>query len=264
MKNLLKIIEQYNKLKLDEIVDYNKFNDFAITTHSTQIEGSTLSIEETALLLNEGITPKGKPLDHSLMVKDHYFALKLIHEISRKDLIITPILLQRINAATMKSTGGIYNTPLGIVDSSKGEYRKGSVYVQDRYFPEYSKVPSLVKDLCDQVNNMISSVTSLEDKIRLAYSAHFNLVSIHPFYDGNGRTSRLLMNLIQEHFKIPLSVVYREDKLEYYQSLEKSREHESLDPIITFMSNQHQKFLKNEIQLYQKQNKKDSGFSFLF
>ena len=124
MEVLLKTIEKYNQLRLKEIVDYNKFNDFAITAHSTQIEGSTLSIEETALLLNEGITPKGKPLDHSLMVKDHYNALKYVHELAKSELIITPTTIQSINAKVMKSTGNVYNTALGDVDSSNGEYRK--------------------------------------------------------------------------------------------------------------------------------------------
>jgi len=267
MENLIKTIDQYQKLKLNEIVDYNKFNDFAITAHSTQIEGSTLTIEETALLLNEGITPKGKPLEHSLMVKDHYKAISYIHQLAKTQLKVTPALIQQINALAMKSTGQIYNTVFGNIDSSTGEFRKGAVFVQARYFPEHIKVPKLLDDLCKNINERLVSANSIEDKIRLSYSSHFNLVSIHPFYDGNGRTSRLLMNLIQEYFNIPLSVVYKEDKLEYFEALEQSRKLESLEPIYEFMSQQHVKFLKSEIDLYTSQLKKmnkGKGFSFMF
>ena len=267
MNNLLKTIEKYKKLNLNDVVDYQKFNDFSITAHSTQIEGSTLSLEETALLLNEGITPKGKPLDHSLMVKDHHNAIHYIHQLAKSKLSITPNVIQQINALVMKSTGQSYNTPLGSVESSKGEYRKGSVFVQARYFPDQSKVPTLINKLCDSINSKLDKVQSIEDKLRLSYSAHFNLVSIHPFYDGNGRTSRLLMNLIQEYYQLPLSVVYKEDKIDYYNALEETRNTESLNPIVNFMSNQHNKFLENEIALHSKQTKKinkGNGMSFLF
>ena len=77
--------------------------------------------------------------------------------------------------------------------------------------------------LCDTLTDKINTANTIEDKLKLSYSTHFNLVSIHPFYDGNGRTSRLIMNLIQEYFGIPLSVVYKEDKLDYYLALEKTR-----------------------------------------
>ena len=61
------VIAEFRELSLHTVVDYDKFNQYAITAHSTQIEGSILTLEETSLLIDEGITPKGKPLDHSLM-----------------------------------------------------------------------------------------------------------------------------------------------------------------------------------------------------
>jgi Fic family protein len=73
-----KLVEQYEKYKLSEIIDYDKFNSYAIVHHSSSIEGSTLSEVETRLLLDENLTPKGKPLEHSLMIKDHFAALQFI------------------------------------------------------------------------------------------------------------------------------------------------------------------------------------------
>ncbi|MGB2846045.1 MAG: cell filamentation protein Fic, partial [Saprospiraceae bacterium] len=65
--NILSLIDTYKSLGLTEVIDYNKFNYYAITHHSTVIEGSSLSETETRLLLDEDITPKGKPLTDSLM-----------------------------------------------------------------------------------------------------------------------------------------------------------------------------------------------------
>jgi Fic family protein len=72
------LLKKYVDLNLNDVQDHEKFNEFSITHHSTTIEGSTLTEVETQLLLEEGITPKGKPLMHSLMVKDHYEALRFI------------------------------------------------------------------------------------------------------------------------------------------------------------------------------------------
>lgn len=265
MKKVEEYIEEYKSLNLDDVVDYNKFNEYAITAHSTQIEGSTLTQEETALLLNEGITPKGKLLEHSLMVKDHHQALKLALKLGKRNASITLNSICEINATVMKNTGQIYNTTLGSVDSSKGELRKGAVFVQKRYFPSHDKVPNLIKSLCLEINNRLDKSLSLREKIDLSYSVHFNLVSIHPHYDGNGRTSRLLMNQIQSRFELPLSVVYKEDKQEYFNALEATRKEESLKPFRTFMDSQYSKYLKEQIDLYKTQNrKKDKGMSFVF
>jgi Fic family protein len=262
MSSVETYIEQYQKLNLDQVVNYDKFNEFAITTHSTQIEGSTLTAEDTALLIDEGITPKGKPLEHSLMVKDHHQALKqaIAFGIQKKSISIDSIC--QLNAAAMKSTGQQYNTALGNVDASKGEIRKDSVLVQKRYFPAYNKVPDLLKELCTQLNKKMKDDLSIREQITLSYSAHFNLVSIHPHYDGNGRTARLLMNQIQKTFNLPLSIVFQEDKLDYYKALENSRKQDSIEPIKEFMDSQYIKYLLEEMNRYQKQNK-ENKISFL-
>lgn len=267
MKSVEYYIEEYRSLKLNEVVDYDKFNQFAITAHSTQIEGSTLTIEETTLLIDEGITPKGKPLEHSLMVKDHHEALQLAIKFGTDNRPITIESICELNAAVMANTGLKYNTPLGTVDGSKGELRKGSVLVQKRYFPTYNKVPVLLEKLCEILNKGMSETLTLRERINLSYGAHFNLVSIHPHYDGNGRTSRLLMNQIQSKFGLPLSCVYKEDKQDYIEALEKSRKVENMDPFRKFMDGQYRKYLSQEIHLYRSQNQdqgNSKGISFLF
>ena len=99
-----------------------------------------------------------------------------------------------------------------------------------------------------------------------SFDAHFDLVSTHPFYDGNGRTSRLLMNYIQLYYQLPMAIVFTEDKADYIQALEDSRNKESLIPFRDFMNAQYGKFLSREIQNFKNSNKnnKDKGFSMIF
>ena len=88
-QNIISLIEKFQSLNLSAIIDFDKFNGYAITHHSTTIEGSTLTENETRLLLDEGITPAGKPLLHSLMVQDHYNALLLITKKANEKIAIT-------------------------------------------------------------------------------------------------------------------------------------------------------------------------------
>lgn len=261
---LLETIQEYKNIGIAKIIDYEKFNNYTITAHSTQIEGSTLTLDDATLLLNEGLTPKGKPFIHSQMVTDHHKALLFIKEEVSKKRTINAQFIQEINAHIMHSTGTSYNTVLGTIDSSKGEYRKGSVYAGQRYFVNYQKVPGLIDKLCTTINTQLERKLSDDDKINLSFYTHFELVSIHPFYDGNGRASRLIMNYLQELFGFPMSVVFKEDKLDYIQSLEKTREENNIQYFYDFMRNQYQKFLQLEIDRYKSQKDNDDYTSIDF
>lgn len=70
MKTIVELLQKYSRYGLGNSLDYERFNHYGITLHSTAIEGSTLTFIDTQLLIEEGITPKGKPLEHSLMVKE--------------------------------------------------------------------------------------------------------------------------------------------------------------------------------------------------
>jgi Fic family protein len=238
--------------------------------HSTVIEGSTLTENETRLLLEEGITPKGKPLIHSLMVKDHYNALQFIIKESKKPKPLTTAFIQQVNAEVMKSTGSLYNTPLGEVDASKGEFRKGNVSAGGSYFVNYDKVPAYTARLVQSLNEKMAGTLTEIEKIELSFSAHFDLVTIHPFYDGNGRTSRLLMNYLQALYSLPMAIVFKEDKNDYYTALQQARKQESMQPFYSFMYAQYRKHLLNEIQVFKEAINKDipakksGGFSVFF
>lgn len=264
--DLNQLLIAYKELHLEEVIDHERFNLIAIDHHSTKIEGSTLTEIETQVLVNEGLTPKGKPLEDSLMVTDHHTALLFTLEKAREKKQLTVELIQMINSLVMRNTGRLYNTMLGSVDAKAGEFRKGNVTAGDSYFPNYDKVEKLTMDLINQLNDRMSKPLSAIEQINLSFDAHFNLVSIHPFYDGNGRTSRLLMNYIQAYYNLPLGIVKSENKAEYIQSIVSARNNEDIQLFRNFLLNEYAIQLQHEINNYKemKQPFKGKGFNLLF
>jgi Uncharacterized conserved protein len=257
-----KLNKEYSSLNLDEVIDYKKFYLYSIITHSTAIEGSTLTELDTQLLFDEGITAKGKPLTHHLMNEDlrnaYYFAM----EEADKKAPITPEFLKKLNSILMNRTGNIHNTMVGSFDSSKGEYRLCGVTAGygGRSYINYQKVPERVSELCDEISKRIEVERNMKDIYNLSFDAHFNLVTIHPWVDGNGRASRLFMNYMQFYNKVVPTKIFKEDRAEYITSLVESREKESTAPFREFMAKQHEKTLQSEISTYKKENKKNGGF----
>lgn len=264
---LLKIKEKYFSLIEADDFDYHKFNQFAIVHHSNSIEGSTLTKEETYLLLEEHLTPKNKPLEHTLMAIDHLKALQFVVQLAEEKTPLTVEIIKEISALVMKTTGSEISSIAGNFDSSKGDFRKVTVRAGTTTFMDYKKVPERVNELVAYINKTINSSQDFLDINNLAFDAHFQMVSIHPFADGNGRLSRLVMNYIQQYHQMPLSVVYKEDKQDYFDALQETRKNEDISIFRNFMFSQTEKFLTEQIEeLTQKQTSKNTGkgFSFLF
>ena len=220
-----------------------KLENHIITYHSTAIEGCLLTADEIRLFLNKGVLPAGKSIIDVMMVKDHDAALAYTLETTVKRKPITVELIKHINTLIMKNTGSIYNTPLGQVDASNGEFRKGNVSAGGTYFPGYDKVEKLTKEFVHSLQEkmLLLNPDNIEDQLNLSFTAHYDLVSIHPFYDGNGRTSRLIMNYIQAYYRLPLGTVFIEDKEEYFTALRKSRYEDNIDWISAFMHKEYKK-----------------------
>lgn len=262
---IIALIEKFNSLELSKNIDFDKFNEYAITHHSTTIEGSTLTETETRLLLDEGITPKGKPIRESLMVIDHYDALQFVISSARENIKVSPEFIQQINAKVLRQTGSVYQTVFGELDSAKGVFRKGNVSAGNSYFVNYDKVESLVSKLCEEIQKRLSG-RDIVQNINCCFNAHFDLVTIHPFYDGNGRTSRLLMNYLQLVFNLPMSIVFKEDKAMYFDALIETRKKEDISIFRKFMYNQYEKYLLGEIEKAEDLNNPSNfgkGFSFV-
>lgn len=261
MWNKLNILrEQYINQGIMNSIDYEKFCMISIVYNSSKIEGCSLTETDTKVLLEQNITAKGKPLTDHLMVKDHYNAFLKIKEdaILKRKLSID--FIKEIAAAVMKSTGGITRTALGDFDSSKGDLRLAQVYVDSKYFPDYSKVPLLLQKLIEVINAKIDTVTG-EDILKLSADIHYNFVNIHPFGDGNGRTSRLLMNYIQMYHKEPMIKIFTEDRAEYIDALNETEEKSNPDIFRDFICRQQIKFYEAELEKYRNSG---LGFRLLF
>ena len=250
-KVFLKLLHKFQSLNLGEVIDFDRFNQYSITHHSTNIEGSTLTATETRLLLEEQLTPSGKPLAHSLMVKDHFEALRFTLQAADDRAPLTVGFLQKINSLVLKNTGAIYRTLSGDIDSSLGAFRKSNVSAGTRFFPNFTKVENLTNSLVEKLNYQLENAQTTEAQLELSFDSHFELVSIHPFYDGNGRTSRLLMNYFQQYFKLPLAIVFSENKAAYFDALEAARNTENMEPFRDFMVGQYAKQLNAEIQKFE-------------
>lgn len=264
--DLITLIEKYHKSGINSVMNHEKFNLISIVHHSTKIEGSTLTEVEAQVLINEGLTPKGRPLQDSLMVTDHHAALLFTLKEAKAHRNITTELIQEINAQVARNTGSIYHTVFGTIDARTGAFRKGNVTAGLTYFPNFDKVERLTNDLASKLNSLINSPLTVLEQIYLSFDAHFNLVSIHPFYDGNGRTSRLLMNYIQAYFDLPLAIVHNESKAEYIEALISTREKDDIQIFRDFMTGEYTRLLETELSRYEEMRKPKNGrgFSLLF
>lgn len=240
-------LKQFKEMNIQASMNYEVWNNVFISHHSTAIEGSSLTLEEASLLLTEGITAKGKPLQHHLMLTNHHAALIFTIEYAKKNETITPEWLRHLSSLVMKDTGGVVNGMGGTYDISNGDFRLGMVRVGTRYFMDFRKIPAEVEKLCEKINTGIKQVKNVEDIYNLAFDSHFELVSIHPFGDGNGRVSRLLMNYVLEYHNQPLATIFKEDKAEYFQALELAREKDNYLFFRNFMYAQQTKFFEQEI-----------------
>src|SRR3989338_5718915 len=156
-----------------------------MTYNSNAIEGNSLTLKETYLVISEGITIKGKPLKDHLEAKDHKEALDFLFDLlSGKQYTISAHLIRQFHQLVMRETEKEW----------AGKYRTGSVMIggADHIPPDAFDVPRHMDDLIRWLQK--------EEKrlhcVPLAALFHHKIVSIHPFFDGNGRTSRLAMNII--------------------------------------------------------------------
>ena len=183
------------------------------TYNSNAIEGNTLTLAETKVILLHGVTVGGKLLNEHLEVLGHRDAMRLMMRLAQvqQPLEETSILeLQRVILSRVQ-------------ESDAGRYRTVRVRVtgSSRIFPNPLKVPELMTELVAQINAML---TRAEHPVLIAAAAHFGLVYIHPFADGNGRTVRLLMNLILLRHGYPPALLPVTKRLEYYAALEEAND----------------------------------------
>ena len=261
-KRFLDALKEYHSLGIAEQIDYQKFYLYSIITHSTAIEGSTVTEIENQLLFDEGITAKGRSLQEQMMNLDLKAAYERSMQLAHQHTDFSIEMLKELSAIVMKNTGASYNTAQGSFDASKGDLRLVGVTagIGGRSYMNYQKVPTKLTELCQLVNqrrHTLLKSTDIVEQYLLSFDAHYQLVTIHPWVDGNGRMSRLVMNHLQyELGLVPVKIV-KEDKAEYIQALVDSREQESLEPFREFMMEEHTKNITKEIEAFKKSQNED-------
>lgn len=253
-EKLLQLLQQHKELGISEQIDYEKFYLYSIITHSTAIEGSTVTEVEAQLLFDEGIASSKRTILEQNMNLDLKAAYDYGRAWIRRHEDITIDSLIALAAKVMARTGGEYNTFSGTFNAAKGDLRKVNVTAGagGRSYMNYLKVPQRLQTFCKELNIRRKNVnpTDIAAIYELSFWAHYELVTIHPWVDGNGRTCRLLMNLLQMEYGVLPTKVLREDKAEYIQALIDTREQEDVNIFIDCMTKLHCTHLQEDIDQF--------------
>ena len=148
------ILAKYRSLGISQQIDYDKFYLYSIITHSTAIEGSTVTEIENQLLFDEGISAKGKPLVEQLMNLDLKHAYEQSIRWAKEHKPFSVEMLKQLSALVMKNTGSVYSTLQGEFDFSKGDLRLLGVTAGagGRSYMNFLKVPARLADFCNEIN----------------------------------------------------------------------------------------------------------------
>ena len=205
----LKLLNSFRPLPLSAVKKLKEQFEIEMTYNSNAIEGNSLTLKETYLVINEGMTIKGKPLKDHLEAKSHKEALDYLYSLveSGKNNTVSERFIRSLNQIVMQD----------IDKDWAGRYRNSGVIIggADHKPPEALEIPRLMQNLISWVGDNKKKMHPVE----LASLLHHKLVFIHPFFDGNGRTSRLTMNIVLMQSGFPLVIVLKNDRKRYYRSL---------------------------------------------
>lgn len=180
-----------------------------MTYNSNAIEGNSLTLKETFWVINEGITIKGKPLKDHLEARDHYEALEFVYDLVKpqNQPTLSEQLIRTLHQLIVKKTE----------EEWAGRYRTGQVIIvgSDHLPPPAGVVAAKMSDLIRWFRKNQRRLHPIE----LAAILHHKLVFIHPFFDGNGRTARMAMNVLLMRRSYPLAIILKTDRRKYYKSL---------------------------------------------
>lgn len=186
--------------------------DIEYTYESNRIEGNTLTLQETALVVEKGLTISGKPLKDHLEAINHVHALEYVKELACEDVFTEGVLLD-IHRFILQ----------GIDNENAGKYRTVPVLISgSKHIPPQ---PYLVAKQMEDYFIWYGENKAALHPVQLAAEMHERLVTIHPFIDGNGRTARLVMNLLllQAGYPIVMLKGDADSRLQYYNALEQAQ-----------------------------------------
>ena len=216
--DLKKCVASFRPLDAAQLKNLEDAFETEYTYDSNRIEGNTLTLQETYLVIAKGMTVGGKPLKDHVEASNHRDAIVYVKEIAANQVPLSERVLL-----------DIHNIILGGIDHhNAGRYRSVPVRIAgSRHIPPNAmKVPTLMEQLFVDYE---SSKDALHP-VLLAAEMHVRLVTIHPFIDGNGRTARLLQNLILLRHGYVIANIRADERLSYYEALESASVQGKMEP----------------------------------
>lgn len=200
--------------------------DIEYTYESNRIEGNTLTLQETQMVIEKGLTISGKSLNEHLEAINHKEAIDFIKDIVKNESELTESSLKQIHAIVLKSIDKV----------NAGVYRTVPVMISGSTF--LPPQPYLLNKLMEDYFHFYQENKTKLHPVVLAAEMHERLVTIHPFIDGNGRTSRLIMNLILLQQGYPIANIQGdyESRMKYYAALEKAQVHNDKSEFIMLIA----------------------------
>jgi Fic family protein len=203
-------LDRLRPLPPEALSKLEHYYDVEITYTSNAIEGNTLSPVETTLVIEQGVTIGGKPLKDHLEALDHYEAIRYVRELGREKTPLTESDVRNLHRLVVQRSR----------PDIAGQYANLARYVRTETgrhaFPSPAEIPALMGDFA----KWLAAATATPEA---ALTAHRRLVDIHPFNDGNGRTARLLMNLVLIRGGYPPVAVRLEDRPAYIRALQQAQ-----------------------------------------
>jgi Fic family protein/DNA-binding XRE family transcriptional regulator len=248
-KNLQNILNEIDALKT-KLNQFRQFDSFRIaqaleleyTFESNRIEGNTLTLRETDLVINEGLTISGKSMREHLEAINHVEAIAYIKQLMERNFPLNERELLSVHNLILR----------GIIPEDAGRYRRVQVMIKgSSHMPPQ---PFIVAKEMEDYFIWYEENKSKMHPVVLAAEMHERLVTIHPFIDGNGRTSRLIMNLIllQNGYVIANIKGDYETRMNYYKTLETAQTSNNKEDFLLFIAQVEKECLERYINIISK------------
>ncbi|TDX44400.1 Fic family protein [Orenia marismortui] len=231
-----KIIEEKRPLPKNTLKSIREKLFLEWTYNSNAIEGNTLTLSETKVVLEDGITIGGKTLKEHLEVINHKEAIMYMEDIIRENEDLSERQIKSIHHLILK----------GIDDENAGRYRREKVVISGA-----THIPPSPIRIAEQMEGLVKwYYEGGQDlhTVERASKLHTDFVKIHPFIDGNGRTARVLLNFELMKNGYPIIIIKNEDRAKYYESLDKAHITEDYSDFVKLIGNA----LNRSLDLYLK------------
>ena len=245
-KNLLSILTEIDalKAKLDQFRQFDSYRiaqalELEYTFESNRIEGNTMTLRETDLVVNEGLTISGKSMREHLEVINHQEAIAYIKHLIDKNTTLNEREVLSVHNLILR----------GINPEDAGRYRRVQVMIKgSSYMPPQ---PFLVSKEMEDFFIWFETNKNTLHPIVLAAELHERLVTIHPFIDGNGRTSRLIMNLVllQNGYVIANIKGDYDSRMQYYNALETAQTKNNKEDFLLFIAQNEKESLARYLEI---------------